>query len=98
MYKRDLQFLFDDCLLHCSIDEAALHRVFDRLLLDETFRAGYGYDSSQLFRAELIDMIERARRQLGYAIGKDGAAKKRLTAGDRASIADAYAALGELNE
>ena len=98
MYKRDLQALFDDCLLHCSIDEAALHRVFDRLLLDATFRAEYGYDPSRPFRAELIGIIERARRQLGYAIGKDGAAKKRLTAGDRVSIADAYAALGELNE
>ena len=98
MYKPDLQFLFDDCLLHCSIDEAALHRVFDRLLLDETFRAEYGYDPSRTFRADLIGIIERARRQLGYAIGKDGAAKKRLAAEDRASIADAYAALGELNE
>lgn len=94
MYKRDLQFLFDDCLLHCSIDEAALHRVFDRLLLDNDFAYFYNYLAERDSLEELRDIITEAHGTLRSAIiGPRGGHKRRLSASDRDAIFDAYQSL-----
>lgn len=97
MYKSDLQALFDDCLLHCSIDETALHRVFDRLLLDETIRVEYGYNTSQPCYEELAIAISDARKLLHASIlKKDGSLKTSISAAERDAIFDAYTALPDL--
>ena len=94
MYKRDLQFLFDDCLLHCSIDEAALHRVFDRLLLDDDFAYFYNYRLERDSLEELRNVITETHSTLRSAIiGPRGGHKRHLSASDRDAIFDAYLAL-----
>ena len=99
MYKPDLQALYDDCLLHCSIDETALHRVFDRLLLDGDFVAIYNPSPDTFFREELTSSIKEARKLLrGAILAPDNSVKKRLVASDRDAIFDAYQALPELPE